>query len=130
MNTINTDDLVIKESDYQKLTGIINVENTGIADELEDELSRAEIIEDQRYPNDAVCMGSTVKFVDLKNGRETVITLVYPGESNVETMKISILTPMGGALIGLRIGGEIDWSLPGGKSTRVKVLSVTQNALG
>jgi len=129
MKTISRDDLVVKESDYQKLTGLIDLANNGIARKLEDELSRADIVQDELYPDDAVCMGSTVKFVELTTGKESVITLVYPGESSVDDMKISILTPMGSALIGMRVGGEIDWSLPNGRSARIKVLSMTQNAL-
>ena len=129
MKTISRDDLVVKESDYQKLTGLIDLANNGIARKLEDELSRADIVQDELYPDDAVCMGSTVKFVELTTGKESVITLVYPGKSSVDDMKISILTPMGSALIGMRVGGEIDWSLPNGRSARIKVLSMTQNAL-
>ena len=78
------------------------------AEKLEDELSRADVVTDNHYPGDAACMGSTVGFVDLTTGIENEVTLVYPRDANVEDMKISVLTPMGSALIGMRVGGTIE----------------------
>ena len=71
-------------------------------------------------------MGSTVRFKRADSQQETVVELVYPEQANVEQKKISILTPVGSALIGLREGGEIDWPMPNGKLTHLQVIAVSQ----
>lgn len=124
---MNVDELVIKESDYGKLSALVDSSRTPAAERLEDELSRAEIVPDSLYPKDVVCLGANVGFVDLVTGEENEVTLVYPNGTDVQTMKISILTPMGCALIGMRAGGTIDWELPGARKAKIKVLRVTQN---
>lgn len=86
-----------------------------MADLLEEELSRAAVVHDEELPGDVVSMNSTVKFQDLEGGKETVVTLVYPPDSDIENNQISILTPVGSALIGLRVGQVIDWPFPQGK---------------
>ncbi len=69
-------------------------------------------------------MGSTVTFIDLDSNQENTVSLVYPEEANVAEMKISVLSPVGSALIGLRVGGAIDWPVPQGKVRRLKVTGV------
>lgn len=125
MKTANSFDLVIKESDYLRLLGLIERDRSRASEQLEDELSRADIVDDSRYPDDAVCIGSRVGFVDLATGKENTATVVYPAEANLKEMKISVLTPMGSALIGMRVGGTIDWELPGGKKATIRVLAVS-----
>jgi len=123
---MNSYDLVVKESDYGKLISLIELSRTEAAEQLEDELSRAEIVEDSLYPVDAVSLGTRVSFVDLTTDKRNEATVVPPAEANLQEMKISILTPMGSALIGLRVGGEIEWQLPGSKRAKIKVLAVYQ----
>jgi regulator of nucleoside diphosphate kinase len=127
MNMINLNDLVVKESDYERLLGLIEKSASEIARQLEDELSRAEVVDDNCYPGDAVCMGSKVEFVDLNTDKKSELILVYPRQASVDDMRVSILTPMGSALIGMRIGGVIDWVLPNGKTARIKILSIRSN---
>ncbi|MGV8836859.1 nucleoside diphosphate kinase regulator, partial [Cellvibrio sp.] len=88
------------------------------------QLNHADIVPDRDIPDDAVTMGSQVTFVDLDSNEEQTISLVYPNEADVTQMKISILSPVGSALIGLRIGGNIDWPVPQGKVRRLKVIAV------
>ena len=71
-------------------------------------------------------MNSTVKFLDLELGKESTVQLVFPQDTNIAENKISILTPVGSALIGLRVGQIINWPFPNGKVKQLKVLSVTE----
>lgn len=127
MTIANKDDLVVKQGDYQRLTALIENVKNPVAEQLEEELIRAEVVPSSAYPLDAVCMGSKVRFIDLATGKENEVTLVYPAEANVEEMKISVLTPMGAALMGMRVGGVIEWELPSQKKVKIEVLAVAQD---
>jgi regulator of nucleoside diphosphate kinase len=126
MNSISTDDLVIKESDLQRLERVIALSGKDVAERLEEEISRAEIVADSMFPADAVCLGSEVTFVNVGNGKESRITVVLPSEADLGAGKISILSSMGSALIGLRTGGSIDWQLPDGKPANIQVVAISQ----
>lgn len=110
--------LVVSREDYQRLSDLIERYQSGrLADaaaDLEDELARATVLEPQSIPPDIVRMGSKVRFrfVDTNESRE--VTLVYPGEASVDEGRISILAPIGTALIGLGVGQRISWSTPEG----------------
>lgn|SRR5690606_29367914 len=118
--------IFISETDYQSLLPLAENLRTPVAEALDAELGRAEILKDKDLPNDVVSMNSVVTFIDLNSNEETTLQLVYPKDASVDQMKISILSPVGSALIGLRIGGEIDWPLPQGRSRLLKVVGVTQ----
>ena len=118
---------IISKPDYLQLTKLIEQHDTPAAEALDIELARADIVQSVEVPSDAVTMGSTVTFTDLDSNEEKTITLVYPHEADVAQMKISILSPVGSALIGLRIGGNIDWPVPLGKVRRLKVIAVQQS---
>lgn len=94
-------------------------------DELEAELDRAYIVDPQEIPPDIVTMNSTVTFRVESSDKEFSLTLVYPSEANDSTTKISILAPVGSALLGLREGDEISWPKPGGGLLLVHILKVT-----
>ena len=82
--------------------------------ELEKELSRGEIVEPKDIPKDVITMNSTVHLKDLDSGEGITYTLVFPGISNISENKISIIAPIGTALIGYRIGDIIEWKVPAG----------------
>ena len=103
-----TRELFIKSSDYAKLEDLIEGTDSSAAGFLEAEILDATVVADNNLPSDAVAMGSKVTFKRKSSNETTVVTLVYPQQSNLEFNKISILTPVGSALIGLRTGGEID----------------------
>ncbi len=121
---MKNDDLILKESDYDKLTKLIGAAACPTTKRLERELARADVVQDDLQPPDAVCLGSQVTFVVLDTAKQQTVQLVDPDQANVKEMKISVLTPIGSALIGLRVGGVIDWDLPNGRTT-IKVLSIT-----
>lgn len=116
--------LILTKADFEKLTSLIHTANAESADLLEEELSRASVVADKELPADVVSMNSKVRFQDLETEKETTVTLVYPHDADIEENKISILAPVGSALIGLRVGQVIQWPVPKGKEKRFKVLSV------
>jgi regulator of nucleoside diphosphate kinase len=90
---------------------------------LNDELDRAEICEQQDIPKDVITMNSKVRLTDLTSNEDLVYTLVYPSHANLDLGRISVLAPIGTAMIGYRVGDEIEWPVPGG-TRRLKVKEV------
>ena len=91
---------------------------------LQAELARAEIVEPDQMPGDVITMNSTARFRDEDSGDERELTLVYPKDADGSPGKVSILAPVGSALLGLRIGATIEWPVPGGRTIRLRVLSI------
>ena len=94
---------------------------------LVDELSRAEILEPTQMPDDVITMNSVARVRvadDAGGGREHDLTLVFPRDADGDAHKVSILAPVGSALLGLRAGDTIDWPMPGGRSATLTVVSV------
>ena len=83
--------------------------------ELENKLSRAEIIDPQTLPKDRVVFASSVLLENTETGEHVTYQLVGPDESNIEKGRISISSPLGKAIIGKRPGDEITIEVPGGK---------------
>jgi len=82
--------------------------------ELDRELDRAEIIETEDLSSDVVTMHSAVRVRDLDSGRSVVYTLAFPADADIEQQRISVLAPIGTALIGYRAGDHVEWRTPGG----------------
>jgi regulator of nucleoside diphosphate kinase len=82
--------------------------------ELEQELDRAEVVETDEIASDVVTMHSVVRVRDLDSGVTATYTLVFPVDADIERRRISVLAPIGTALIGYRAGDEIEWRTPGG----------------
>jgi regulator of nucleoside diphosphate kinase len=80
---------------------------------LEAELDRARVVAPQDIPGDVVTMNSAVLVKDLDTGAEMTLTLVFPSEAGLELGKISIVAPVGTALLGYRVGDTIEWKVPG-----------------
>lgn len=93
-------------------------------DGLLDELGRAEIVAPQDMPPGVVTMNSTVRFEIDTPHEELRLTLAYPRDMANTTDAISILTPVGTALLGLSVGDAIDWPRPDGQLARVRILEV------
>lgn len=120
----NQNNLILKKADFEKLTSLVNNTRFETVELLEAELNRASIVPDDELPADVVSMNSKVRFQDLGTGKETVVTLVYPHEANIEKNRISVLAPIGSALIGLQVGQVIQWPIPKGKEMQVRVIAV------
>lgn len=93
-------------------------------DDLQAELDRAHIVEPEEMPHDVVTMNSTVTFQMESSSKEFSLTLVYPNDIDDGTGKISVLAPVGSALLGLREGDEMSWPKPGGGLLNVRILKV------
>jgi regulator of nucleoside diphosphate kinase len=97
-----------------------------VAAMLLEEIERGELHDARTLPKDAVTLGSHVDFVDEKTHQLRKVQLVLPGNANIAEGKISILTPMGAALYGLRAGDSINWPDIDGNERRITLVSVVQ----
>lgn len=112
---LDTNDLIIADLDYGRLRAL--GEDTLLAEELD----RATVIPREQVPYRVVTMHSRLIYLDEKTGERREVELVYPEEANAEEGKISVLAPVGSALLGLSVGQSIDWSFPTGEMRRLRV---------
>jgi regulator of nucleoside diphosphate kinase len=91
--------------------------------ELRAELDRADVVESREVPPDVVTMNSKVRFA-LESGEEFCLTLVYPKDIDGSAERISILAPVGSALLGLSAGEHIEWPRPGGGKLGVRIKEI------
>ncbi len=116
--------ILITEKDLLRIQHILSFQKSSDFENLEIELERAKVISDDDVPADLVTMNSKVKFLNVQDNKEMIITIVYPSDANFAEGKISVLASMGSALIGLRVGQEINWMFPNGKTKTLKILEV------
>ena len=90
---------------------------------LKKEMDRAQIVEPEAVPPDVITMNSTASLVDTETGEEMKYTLVFPAEADLSQGKISVLAPIGTAMLGYRVGDTFEWDTPGGRRT-IKVEKV------
>ncbi|HSG77170.1 MAG TPA: nucleoside diphosphate kinase regulator [Burkholderiales bacterium] len=120
-------EITVATDDLERLEGLLGELRGGapeIADGLRSELDRARIVEPSEIPPDVVTMNSTVRFTDEESGKEFRRTLCWPEEVTGGEDKVSILAPLGSALLGLSVGQRIDWPVPGGRMARIRILDV------
>ncbi len=91
-------------------------------DILEQELDRAEVVDTESIPHDVVTMNSEVRLKDLDSGETTVYRLIFPAQTRTEN-SISVLAPIGTAMLGYRVGDVIEWPVPKG-IRRLKIVEV------
>lgn len=119
--------IIINELDAERIDRLLEqpaFASLPVADALNAELDRAQMCTPQNMPHNVVTMNSKVKFRDLTTGEVRVRTLVYPAQMTDSATQLSVLAPVGAALIGLRAGDTINWALPGGTSTHLEVLEL------
>lgn len=121
--------ILITEPDIKKLMQLLELRSRpGARDQqhlemLAAELEHAEAVRSEDVPPDVVTMHSHARVRDLDTGNETIYTLVFPGDADIAENKVSVLAPIGTALLGYRAGDEIEWPVPGGLR-RLKVVKV------
>lgn len=121
----NDDAILLTKKDYLRIRHYINQEDSEDLEMLEIEIERAQLIEDEaKIPSDLVTMNSVVKFKTIQDQKESSYELVYPHEANSSQGKISVLAPLGSALIGLRKNQTIDWKFPDGKTKTIIIIDV------
>ncbi|MGM0536050.1 MAG: nucleoside diphosphate kinase regulator [Pseudomonadota bacterium] len=116
--------IIINRLDAERLQRLIDEadnEDLAVARSLEEELARGEVVDPEQIPDDVVSMCSQVQFTDLDRDRQIIRTLVYPHALSTTEDGISVMAPVGAALIGLRIGDAIDWPLPDGREARLRI---------
>jgi regulator of nucleoside diphosphate kinase len=124
--------IILTAADHEKLSVLANAAAhtmPEVAVELAEELDRAHVLPQGRHAADTVCMGCEVDFRDDMTGRVQTVTLVYPQEADISKGRISVLTPIGTALIGLSVGKSIDWATRTGETKRLTVLKVCAPAV-
>ncbi len=84
-------------------------------EKLKTELNRADVVAPKDIPNDVVTMNSTVCIEDLDTQEQEIYTLVFPEDANVREGKVSILAPIGTAMLGYEVGDTFEWEVPAGK---------------
>ena len=120
--------IYLTQSDLDRLNDLLEAYAAGAGGRrfelLEGELVRAKVVPSDQIPRDVVTMNSRVVFEDEQTGEQRQVTLVYPNDADIDAGKISILVPVGSALLGLRVGQSIDWTLPSGQKRRYRVIAV------
>jgi regulator of nucleoside diphosphate kinase len=121
--------IFVTERDLERLTSVLRAHGAGRDMEacaaLEDELGRARVVESAAIPHDVVTMNSRVRFQDVETGDETEVTLVYPKDADIGAGKVSVLAPVGSALLGLSCGESIEWPMPAGRKRHLRIVAVT-----
>ena len=120
--------IILSSLDFERLDALLDeptLRNLPGAIKLRDEMVRAEIVEPADMPPTTVTMNSTVSFKMLPEENEIKLTLVYPKDANGDPDRISVLAPVGSALLGLSVGQKIEWPTPSGKSVQVEIISVS-----
>jgi regulator of nucleoside diphosphate kinase len=124
----NQPPIIVSSLDLQRLERLLArdmIRHLPEIEALQDELDRATVVEPMAIPPQVVTMNSTVRFRDEMTGEDHEFTLVYP-ESRNQPATVSVLAPIGSALLGLSVGQSIDWQIPGGRATRLRVLEIVR----
>jgi regulator of nucleoside diphosphate kinase len=122
--------IFITKIDAAKLRGLLAAfaaaqRDQGHLDELALELERAYVVEGSDLPSDVVTMHARVQVADLSTGERQELELVFPGQADVSARRVSVLAPIGTALLGYRTGDEVEWLTPGGLR-RLRIENVSQ----
>ena len=109
--------IYITQADMERLRSLISINNGngGFLESLEEELDSARIVEPKNVPHDVVTMNSVLNIKDLDSCEEKIVTLVFPNKVGLTENGVSIMAPVGAALIGQREGDKIKWKGPAGE---------------
>ena len=112
--------IYITDNDMKRLKELILVarefgnESEKYLKELEKELERGKVVESQDIPNTIITMNSKIRLLDIDTQEEMIYRLVFPNNADANEGRISILAPIGTALLGYKVGDIIEWKVPGG----------------
>ena len=123
----NQPPIVVSSLDLERLERLLDSESyrrlPGI-EALRKELDRATIVEPADVPPGVITMNSKARFIDDATGATFELTLVYPGAGAGASDTVSVLAPVGSALLGLSVGQSISWQVPGGRRLQLRILEV------
>ncbi|OHX10654.1 nucleoside diphosphate kinase regulator [Chromobacterium sphagni] len=116
--------IMVSSLDYERLAALLETceRDHPVAGRLEAELERADVVEPEAMPANVITMNSRAR-IRLGDGQEKLLTLVYPRDADSEQGRISVLAPIGAALLGLSTGQDMQWPTPSG-TTRLTVLEI------
>jgi len=119
--------IVVVDHEHRQLMALAAGSSNDAAESLLTEMERARVVPEAKLPADAVRIGSKVQY---RTDRDEVVdvTLVYPVDADISAGKISVLTPVGAVLIGLRTGQSITWLSRDERKHILTVLAVSQPA--
>jgi regulator of nucleoside diphosphate kinase len=126
MKTVmNTRVVYITEADMKRLRPLIDGVKNSRDDlrGLQAELEHARVVAPADVPPDVITMNSKARLRDLDTGEEMIFTLVFPGNASIEHDRISVVAPIGTAMLGHRVGDEFEWEVPAG-AVRLRVEDV------
>ena len=118
--------IIVSTFDFERIEQLLasaSQRNVPGVDALELELSRAELVAPEDIPADVITMNSKARFIDDSTGTEYDLTLVYPHHANLPD-SVSILAPVGSALLGMSVGQTIEWQVPSGKTMKLRILAI------
>lgn len=121
--------IVINADDLAHLEGLADGmmrRHPALADRLFEEIGRARIVAAPKMPKNVVSMGSTVTYRDESTGQEKSVTLVYPEEADITQLRVSVMTPIGVALLGLAEGASFYWDTRENQRRMLSIISVEQ----
>ncbi len=116
--------ITVTTADYKRIESVLdNLPSSydDLVDKLFGELDRADVVEPTAVPPTLVTMNSRVRFTVVATGATIVRTLVYPKDQTASEENISILSPLGSALLGLSVGQEIEWKIDEQRTVRVRI---------
>lgn len=118
--------ITVTEADYNRIVALLDKtsDNAPGIRELRAELARSDVVTSEQMPADVVTMNSTVLFENVDTGKHLDLALVYPQDIDGSAGKVSILAPVGSALLGLAVDQTIHWQGPGGNTLKLRVLEV------
>jgi len=123
--------LIISHADAERLTHLAlrhEASDPTVSELLLDELARAQVRPEARIPADVAGMESVVEFVDEAHARSRTVQLVYPVDADIGAGRVSVMTPIGAGLIGLRAGQSILWPDRGGGRRALRIVRVERHA--
>lgn len=128
MSTQELNPVIVTEEDYKLLLPFINrMPDKNEMMSLAHELKRAIVVKREAFPKHCIRLGSKVSVLDLHTQKTFEFTIVMPENADIKLNRISVLTPMGTALIGFRKSEEVKWKVPAGLK-RFRILDVTNTA--
>ncbi|CAG9933163.1 nucleoside diphosphate kinase regulator [Candidatus Nitrotoga arctica] len=125
---IDPPNITVSSLDLARLNHLIDAlpkDSQPELDNLRYELDRAMVIAPENIPATVVTMNSTIRFIIEPTGKTFELTLSYPENALGKPSRISVLAPVGSALLGLAVGQQMEWPVPGGNTIKVRVLDVS-----
>lgn len=120
MNTLSRVERTLTELDHARLRRLVGEHH----DEMEELLDGSDVVESREIASDVVTMNSQVLLADSTTGEQYNLTLCYPQDAEPAAGFVSVLSPVGGSLLGERIGASVQWKTPGGQGGQAQIVGL------